>query len=53
MKKLTLDINNNVHQQLRLLCVTMDRSISSIVGEAIDKILEEHRSLIPPVKSDD
>ena len=52
MKKLTMDISPDIHQQLRLLCVVMDRSISSVVGEAIEKMLEEHRAMIPTIKAD-
>jgi hypothetical protein len=47
-----MDINPALHQQLRLFCVITDRSISSVVGEAIEKMLEEQRSLIPTIKSD-
>ena len=51
MKKLTMDITSELHQRLRLFCVISDRSISSVVGEAIDKMLEENRSSIPTVSS--
>ncbi len=51
MKKLTLDIRPDAHQRLRLLAVVLDRSITSIVAEAIDKALEEHHDSIPSIKT--
>jgi len=51
MKKLTLDLKPDTHQRLRLLAIVLDRSISSLVTEAIDKALEEHHDLIPTLKT--
>ena len=50
MKKLTLDLKPDTHQRLRLLAIVLDRSISSLVTEAIDRVLEEHDDLIPTIK---
>jgi len=52
LKKLTLDIRPEVHKRLRLLSVVTERSISSLVSEAIEKMLEEHQSIIPTINID-
>ena len=51
MKKLTLDLKLDTHQRLKLLAIILDRSISSLVTEAIDRALEEHHDLIPTIKT--
>ena len=51
MKKLTLDLKPDTHQRLRLLAIVLDRSISSLVTEAIDRALVEHNDLIPTIKT--
>lgn len=52
MKKITLDLRADVHQRLRLLSVVLDRSISSIASEAIEKALLEHAASIPVINTD-
>ena len=52
MKKITLDLRADVHQRLRLLSVVLDRSISSIASEAIEKALLENEASIPVIKTD-
>ena len=51
MKKLTVDIRPHLQQRLRLLAVVLDRSITSIVAESIDRTLKEYESVIPEIKS--
>jgi len=38
-----------MQQRLRLLAVVLDRSITSIVAESIDRTLNEYSSVIPEV----
>ena len=52
MKKITLDLRADVHQRLRLLSVVLDRSISSIASEAIEKALLENAAFIPVINTD-
>jgi predicted transcriptional regulator len=52
MKKITLDLRADVHQRLRLLSVVLDRSISSIASEAIEKALLENAASIPVINTD-
>jgi len=47
-----MDIRPEVHKRLRLLSVVTERSISSIVTEAIEKMLDEHQAIIPTISSD-
>ena len=51
MKKLTVDIRPHLQQRLRLLAVVLDRSITSIVAESIDRTLKEYESVIPEIKT--
>jgi hypothetical protein len=51
LKKLTVDIRPHLQQRLRLLAVVLDRSITSIVAESIDRTLKEYESVIPEIKS--
>ena len=51
MKKITLDLRADVHQRLRLLSVVLDRSISSIASEAIEKALLENEASIPVINA--
>jgi len=51
MKKITLDLRADVHLRLRLLSVILDRTISSIASEAIEKILLEYEASIPDINA--
>ena len=45
MKKITLDVRPEVHYRLRLLSVVLDRSLSSLVNEALEKLLQDFPSV--------
>jgi hypothetical protein len=45
LKKITLDVRPDLHTRLRLLSVVLDRSIASLVAEAIEKLLADYPSV--------
>lgn len=49
MKKLTVDIRPHLQQRLRLLAVVLDRSITSLVAESLERTLRDYDSVIPVV----
>lgn len=45
MKKITLDVRPELHYRLRLLSVVLDRSIGSLVNEAVESLLSDFPSV--------
>jgi len=45
VKKITLDVRPELHYRLRLLSVVLDRSLASLVNEALERLLDDFPSV--------
>jgi len=45
MKKITLDVKPELHYKLKLLSVLLDRSLSSIVTESLEQLLDNYPTI--------
>jgi hypothetical protein len=51
LSKVTVEISAHTHRSLRLLSVIQGKSITLLVGEAIERLIAENADQLPPIAS--